>query len=209
MSNAIKSNLYNNYTKLHGTHVLQIIFAVFKNALSADDRTKAQIESAKTRFRIHSNEHFKRKPTKLFCKVTTMFVAYCKNCIGARIRNRSNRGSSCRTSCFDGIMIEQVAIDSTKLADGGDGALIGQPPRRRSSVGSRAAVWPRSGEDDGAVQALGKLATHDVLKTTHLTITAPIFYLFATVQQCFVKRRLFCFPLPCNSVLVQRRLDAN
>jgi hypothetical protein len=23
-----KSNLYNNYTKLHGTHVLQIIFAV-------------------------------------------------------------------------------------------------------------------------------------------------------------------------------------
>ncbi len=32
---------------------------------------------------------------------------------------------------------------------------------------------------------LGKLATHDVLKT------APIFYLFSTVQQRFVKRRLF------------------
>jgi hypothetical protein len=42
--------------------------------------------------------------------------------------------------------------------------------------------------------ALGKLATHDVLKTTHLTKTAPIFYLFSTVQQCFVIRRLFCFP---------------
>ena len=26
-----KSNLYNNYTKLHGTHVLQIIFAVSAN----------------------------------------------------------------------------------------------------------------------------------------------------------------------------------
>ena len=32
---------------------------------------------------------------------------------------------------------------------------------------------------------LGKLATHDVLKTTHLTKTAPI----------------FTFSLPCNSVL--------
>ena len=42
--------------------------------------------------------------------------------------------------------------------------------------------------------ALGKLATHDVLKTTHLTKTAPIFYFFSTVRQCFVKRRLFCFP---------------
>ncbi len=49
--------------KLHGTHVLQIKFAVsskfrlrahVKTAISADDRTKAQIESAKTRFRIHS-----------------------------------------------------------------------------------------------------------------------------------------------------------
>ena len=46
----------------------------------------------------------------------------------------------------------------------------------------------------GATTTLGKLATHDVLKTTHLTKTAPIFYLFSTVQQCFVKRRLFCFP---------------
>ena len=34
-------------------------------------------------------------------------------------------------------------------------------------------------------RALGKLATHDVLKTTHLTKTAPI----------------FTFSLPCNSVL--------
>jgi hypothetical protein len=45
-----------------------------------------------------------------------------------------------------------------------------------------------------AVTALGKLATHDVLKTTHLTKTAPIFYLFSTVQQCYVKWRLFFFP---------------
>jgi len=59
----MRSNL--TYTlinaKLHGTHVLQIIFVIcrlrvqIKSALSADKRTKAQIESAKTSLRIHSN----------------------------------------------------------------------------------------------------------------------------------------------------------
>ena len=45
--------------KLHGTHVLQItqricrLRAQVKTALSGDDRTKAQIESAKSRLRKH------------------------------------------------------------------------------------------------------------------------------------------------------------
>ena len=42
--------------------------------------------------------------------------------------------------------------------------------------------------------ALGKLATHDVLKTTHFDENGAYFYFFSTVQQCFVKRRLFCLP---------------
>jgi hypothetical protein len=58
----MRSNLNNTLinAKLHGTHVLQIIFVIcrsrvqVKSALSADIRTKAQIESAKTSLRIHS-----------------------------------------------------------------------------------------------------------------------------------------------------------
>ena len=41
------------------------------------------------------------------------------------------------------------------------------------------------------VVPLGKLATHDVLKTTHFDENGAYFYFFSTVQQCFVKRRLF------------------
>jgi len=55
---------------------------------------------------------------------------------------------------------------------------------------------------------LGKLATHDVLKTTHLTKTAPIFT-FSQLCNCVLSNgAYFAFLLPCNSVLVQRRLDA-
>ncbi len=54
---------------------------------------------------------------------------------------------------------------------------------------------------------VGKLATHDVLKTTHLTKTAPIFTFSQLCNSVLSNGAYFAFLLPCNSVLVQRRLD--
>ena len=63
--------------------------------------------------------------------------------------------------------------------------------------------------DTDKATALGKLATHDVLKMTHLTKTAPIFTFSLPCNSVLSNGAYFAFLLPCNSVLVQRRLDAN
>ena len=52
MWNAIKSNLYNNYTKLHGTHVLQIIFAVSSEFVVWERRSKMRFPRTTVRKRI-------------------------------------------------------------------------------------------------------------------------------------------------------------
>ncbi len=56
---------------------------------------------------------------------------------------------------------------------------------------------------DLELHSLGKLVTHDVLKTTHLTKTAP------TVQQCFVKRRLFFLPSTVSYVRKPSKFEEN
>ena len=64
--NAIKSKLYINYREAAwytctANHICGLkricrLRAQVKNVLSADDRTKAQIESAKARLRMHSTQ---------------------------------------------------------------------------------------------------------------------------------------------------------
>jgi len=48
--------------------------------------------------------------------------------------------------------------------------------------------------------ALGKLATHNVLKTTHLTKTAPIFAFSLPCNSVLSNCAYISFFLPCNSV---------
>jgi hypothetical protein len=57
-----------------------------------------------------------------------------------------------------------------------------------------------SSSDRGRDQALGKLATHDVLKTTHLTKTAPIFAFSLPCNSVLSNCAYISYLLPCNSV---------
>ena len=56
--------------------------------------------------------------------------------------------------------------------------------------------------NDIVISTLGKLATHDVLKTTHLTKTAPIYTFSQLCNSVLSNGAYFAFLLPCNSVLV-------